>query len=242
MTRAIPSAAREIVREFEGVKLTAYKCPAGVWTIGAGHTGPEVVEGLTITKRQAELYLTEDLQKAARRLQDRIGPAVGELTENQYAALLSFVFNLGADPGWTIWKKLKARDFDAVPAQITRFVYSGGKKLNGLVRRRNAEVELWSRNEPGSADEPVPSSGALRQMDTPPAPAEKPASTPVITAAVSACAAVPVAVQQVQGAIAPYAGQSETVGKVVAILATIGAAAAVLMLVLNWMQRKAAKR
>lgn len=239
MTRAIPKAAREIVREFEGLRLEAYVCPAGVLTIGYGHTGPEVKPGLKITKRQAEIYLTEDLTRAGRRIAERIGPVVSELTDNQYAALLSFVFNLGASPGWTIWKVLKARDFDAVPAQLSRFVYSGKTKLKGLVRRRNAEVALWSEEEPGSADEEV-NSAHLRHAETPPAPVEKPKASPVITAAVGACAGVPVAAQQVMAAVSPYADKSEHVAKVIAVVATIAAAASVALLVLQWLQRKRA--
>lgn len=238
--RPIPDGARKIVREFEGLRLKAYLCPAGLLTIGYGHT-MAVQEGQTCTKRQAELWLTDDLAVAARRLRDRIGPVVDELTENQYGALLSFVFNLGANPDWTIWKKLKARDFDAVPAQIARFVYSGKVKLKGLVRRRNAEIELWSDDEPGSADEEVVSA-VTRQTETPPAPAEKPKAAPIVTAAVSACAAVPVAAKQVTDALSPYADASPIVGQAVALVATLAAGAAVGALVLTWIQRRNAGR
>lgn len=240
MTRPIPEGAREIVRQFEGLKLEAYVCPAGLLTIGYGHT-LAVKAGQTCTKRQAELWLTDDLQVAAKRLRERIGPVVDDLTDNQYGALLSFVFNLGANPSWTIWKKLQARDYDAVPAQLARFVYAGKTKLKGLVRRRNAEIELWSEEEPGSADEEV-HSAVTRFVDTPPAPAEKPKATPIVAAALSACTAVPVAVQQVQTSISPFADKSEIVAKAVAFLATVGAAAAVLICVLQWLQRREAKR
>jgi lysozyme len=243
MTRAIPEAAREIVREFEGYKAKAYKCPAGVWTVGYGHTGPEIVAGLEITKRQGELFLTEDLVKAAKRIEARIGSIVRELTPNQYAALLSFVFNLGAGD-WTLWKRLKARDFDGVPAQLARFVNAGGKKLPGLVRRRNAEIELWSRDEPGTAPDVEVNSAHLRQaiVETPPAPAEKPANTPVIAAALSAAGGVPVAAKSVTDALEPYSEASPWIGQAVALVATVAAGAAVLVLVLQWLQRKAAKR
>lgn len=240
MTRAVNAATIELVKEFEGFRAHAYLCPAGVWTCGYGHTGAEVTEKTACTKRLAEIWLAEDLTKAGARLRSRIGPVVDELTDNQYGALCSFVFNLGADPGWTIWKKLKARDFDAVPAQIVRFVYAGGKKLNGLVRRRNAEVELWSRDEPGSAEEDV-SSAETRFAPTPPAP-EKQQSAPLVTAAVSACAAVPVAAKQVTDAISPYADASPLVGQVVAFVATLAAGAAVAVLVLKWLERRQAKR
>lgn len=241
MSRPVPRVAADLVKRFEGYRSVAYLCPAGVWTAGWGHTGVEIVQGVTCTKRQAELWLREDLAKAGRRLEARIGKVAAELTDNQYAALLSFVFNLGSAPDWTIWKRLKARDFDAVPGQLVRFVNAGGKKLPGLVRRRNAEVELWSTDEPGSEDRELPSS-TTRAVETPPAPAAKPATTPVVTALVGACGAVPVAAQQVTATIAPYAEHSEIVGKVVAIVATIAAAAAVAMLVLTWWQRRQAVR
>jgi len=239
--RSIPACAIELVKEFEGYRDVAYLCPANVWTCGWGHTGPEIVEGVTCTKRQAEIWLKADLSAAARRLEARIGPVVAELTENQYGALLSFVLNLGANPDWTIWKKLKARDFDAVPGQLARFVYAGKTKLRGLVRRRNAEIELWSEDEPGSADE-HPSSAETRNVATPPAPAEKAKNTPVVTAAVSACAAVPVAVKTVTDAVEPFADKSPLVGQLVMALATIAALATVLMLGLAWYQRQQAKR
>lgn len=241
MTRTIPEAAKSLVRDFEGLRLKAYLCPAGVATIGYGHTGPEVKLGQECTQRQANLWLTDDLRIAGRRIAARIGPVVDELTDNQYAALLSFCFNLGAGD-WTIWKKLKARDFDAVPAQLARFVNAGGQKVKGLVRRRNAEIELWSEDEPGAADVEV-NSAHLRQavVETPPAP-EKPQNVPVVTAALSACAAVPVAAKQVTDAIEPYSNASPWIGQAVAVVATVAAAAAVLVLVLQWLARQRAKR
>lgn len=195
MSRAIPARAKALVREFEDFRAKSYLCPAGVWTIGYGHTGPGVKQGQTCTKRQAELWLTEDLQEAAGRLKLRIGAVVDDLTDNQFGALCSFVFNLGANPGWTIWKKLKARDFDAVPTQLARFVYANGKKLNGLVRRRNAEIELWSLDEPGSADEPL-SSAELRVIETPPVAAEKPGKVSFVTQGIGAASIAGAAVAE----------------------------------------------
>lgn len=241
--RPVPDIAVRFVAEKEALRLKAYRDAGGIWTIGYGHTGPEVTAGLTITPETAEAWLRKDLEIAASRLSARIGDVVDELTEHQYAALLSFVFNLGCDPKWTIWKVLKARAFDQVPAQMMRFVNAGGKKLQGLVNRRAAEVVLWSTDEPGSTDASPPSS-VTRAVETPPAPTEKPlvTSKSFITTAATVAATAPVAVKQVSDAIAPYADKSETVAKVAAALATIAAVLAVAALVFQWLKHRAAQR
>ena len=244
--RPIPEAAVELVARWEGLKLKAYFCPAGVLTIGYGSTGPHVTPGLVITKAQAKALLKDDLKIAARRLEAKIGPVVDDLTDNQYAALLSFVFNLGvgkAKPEWNIWKILRAKAFDQVPAQLMRFVNAGGKKLQGLVNRRTDEVRLWSTDEPGSTEDELPSS-STRVMDTPPAPMEKPVATSksFVTTAVTALAAAPVAVQQVNQAIEPYSDKSPLIGQMVAGLATVAAVLAVLALVFQWLKHRNAQQ
>lgn len=240
--RPIPEIAMTFVASKEALRLDAYQDSVGVWTIGYGHTGPEVTSGLATTEAAARAWLRSDLETAAGRLEARIGAVVSELTDNQYAALLSFVFNLGCDPKWTIWKVLKARQFDQVPVQMMRFVYAGGKKLQGLVNRRAAEVALWSTGEPGTVDETPPSS-VTRVVATPPTPMTKPLvqSKSFLTTAATAAAAAPVAVKQVSDAIAPYAGQSETVAKVVAMLATVTAVLAVAALAFQWFKQRTAK-
>lgn len=243
MTRPIPNVARTFVKPFEALELRAYLCPAGVWTIGWGHTGPDVHKGLVITKPVAERMLTADLGVAAAKLRARIGDVVEDLTDNQYAALLSFVFNLGAKPSWTIWKVLKARAFDQVPVQLIRFVYADGKKLNGLVRRRTEEVKLWSTDEPGSVDESLPS-GTTREIETPPAPMEKPVATSksFVASCAGAVAMGPVVVKTVTDTIEPYADKSPAVGQIVATLAIIGACLAVAALVFQWLKARNGKR
>jgi lysozyme len=155
MTRAVPQIAVAFVEAHEGCKLTAYQdAGAGVWTVGVGHCGPEVKAGLTITQQQADDYLRSDLALAAERLAGVVrDAAIQRLSEHQYAALLSFVFNVGAGDGWAIWTKLNSLQFDAVPAQMQRFVYAGGKIVPGLVSRRAAEVALW--NTPDAPPPPV---------------------------------------------------------------------------------------
>lgn len=240
--RAVPQIAIDFVREAEGSKLMAYPDTGGVWTVGVGHVGPEVKPGLHITQRMADLYLKEDLVTAARRLYNVVSePVILSLTDNQYAALLSFVFNLGATPSWKIWKRLNERNFDAVPGEMIRFVNAGGKKVQGLVNRRTKEIALWSTGEPGSVPD-QPSSATTRTAETPPTPADQPKKGGVITAIVGVLASVPVAADSVVKAVAPWMAHSDLVTKGVAIVASVAAGALVLRLALDWLQHERAKQ
>lgn len=172
--RPIPQSAIDFIKAEEAKRLTAYQDGGGVWTIGYGHTGPEVKRGYTITDAQADSDLDKDLATAQQRLAGVVNASIiNELTEHQYGALISFVLNLGAKPEWTIWKRLNRREFDQVPLEMMRFVYdqdpSTGKprKVNGLVNRRADEVKFWSVDEPGSEDIRLTSAN-LREADTPP--------------------------------------------------------------------------
>ena len=163
MTRPIPDLAVDFVSQWEGCELSAYRDVAGVWTVGFGHTGADVIPGLRITKAQAMALLKDDLRVAAARLEARVGKEVlAALSEEQFTALLSFAFNLGANPSWTIWKVLKARKFDQVPPQLMRFVNAGGKVVSGLVNRRAAEwnFTLPASNASGSKSPPSQSSSS----------------------------------------------------------------------------------
>lgn len=242
--RPIPKQAVDLVARWEGFEPTAYLDVVGVPTIGYG-----TIKGVsradvgrrTITKAEAREFLKRDMEEAANDLHDRIGGVVEDLTDNQYSALVSFCYNLGGkNPSWTIWKRLRARQFDQVPVEMMKFVNAGGKKVQGLVNRRTDEVRLWSKDEPGSTRAPVPSH-VTRTTKTPPTaadPVPPGRSGTIITAALSAIGAVPVAAQQVQGAVAPYADHSPIVGQVVAIVATIAAGSAVAVLVLTWLQKQ----
>lgn len=245
MTRSVTERAKAIARDFEGFRGKAYLCPAGVWTLGFGHT-LGVHEEQTCTREQAELWLTNDFYDAAKALERKIGEANAlDLTDNQHDALCDFVFNLGtgspAKAEWTLWGLLRRRAYDQIPAQLTRFVYSGQTKLNGLVRRRNAEVALWSEAEPGSVDEPT-SSAETRVVDTPPAAAAK-ALTPAHIAAVGITAAGGLAegAKQVTALIQPYAAQSDMVQHALTYAATVGAAAAVAVALFTYLAHRRAK-
>ncbi len=144
---------------FEGQRLKAYLCPAGVWTIGVGHTSeagpPRVHEGMTITANESSAILARDLaafELGVERLVDV------PLTQNQFDALVSFAFNcgLGALQKSTLLRKLNAGQYDAVPAELMKWTRAGGKEVAGLVRRRRAEAKMWrglDTSQPASPNE-----------------------------------------------------------------------------------------
>jgi len=132
-----------LIKTFEGLRLKAYLCPAGVPTIGYGHTG-SVKLGDTITAAHAEHLLREDL----RRFEAAIDRLVAvPLTQGQFDALVSFTFNVGtaAFQRSTLRRVLNTGEYDAVPSQFKRWVYGDPKKppLLGLLRRRHAEIARW---------------------------------------------------------------------------------------------------
>lgn len=143
--RAVPEAAVNIVAEFEGFEPKAYRCPAGVWTIGYGHT-KNVTPVMTCTEEEARTLLRDDLFVAADTIRRVLGPdKVDTLTSNQYAALISFVYNCGLNARWGIVRVIREGRLNAVPAELAKFVNAAGKRLPGLVRRRAAEGALWSQ-------------------------------------------------------------------------------------------------
>jgi lysozyme len=139
----------ELLKTFEGCKLKTYLCPAGIPTIGYGHTGPDVTEGLVITKRQAESLLKKDLAKFEK--------GVGELLKvkvspNQFSALVVFAYNvgLGALAGSTLLKKLNAGDIIGAGNEFLRWNKVNKQEVQGLTNRRNAERDLFLTAEPTS--------------------------------------------------------------------------------------------
>lgn len=148
MARTINQAGLDLVKHFEGFYAQTYLCPAGVLTIGYGHTGRDVVLGQCIDQREAEALLREDMEAACAAVQRLV---TVELNDNQFAALASFCFNCGSGNLGvsTLLKKLNHEDYDAVPGELARWSKAtdpatGVKRtLPGLVRRRAAEAELW---------------------------------------------------------------------------------------------------
>tara|TARA_X000001036_G_scaffold380859_1_gene372539 strand:+ start:2244 stop:2669 length:426 start_codon:yes stop_codon:yes gene_type:complete len=132
----------DLIKHFEGCELEAYKCPAGVWTIGYGHI-KGVKEGMTITEQQAEEMLKSELNEYEGYINNLV---TAELNQNQFDAMVSWVYNLGGGnlKASTLLKVLNAGDYAGVPAQMMRWNKAGGKVLEGLTRRRQAEADLFA--------------------------------------------------------------------------------------------------
>jgi len=138
----------DLVKMAEGCKLTAYQCPAGIWTIGYGSTGGDVVEGLSITAAQAEARLLHDVRHA----EDCVKAFVKvEINQHQYDALVDFCFNVGGGnfAQSTLLKKVNANKFDEVEQEFLRWDKAGGRVLKGLHDRRVKEAELFNEKEDG---------------------------------------------------------------------------------------------
>lgn len=139
--------ALPLIREYEGLRLVAYVCPAGVLTIGYGHTGSDVKPGQRITEAQAEALLLRDARAAQLVVRKYVRV---KLAPWQEAALISFVFNLGMArfSGSTLLRLLNKGDYAQVPAQLARWnkgtVDGVLVVLPGLSRRRASEGRLWS--------------------------------------------------------------------------------------------------
>lgn len=131
----------EKIQEFEGLRLTAYKCPAGVWTIGFGHT-KGVKMGQTITKAQAETLLRGDLLPC----EEYVRGLNLELTQGQFDALVDFCFNLGtaALQRSTLLQKIRTKaDEQTIRGEFAKWVNAGGVRLQGLVKRRTWEADRY---------------------------------------------------------------------------------------------------
>ena len=131
----------DLVKHFEGLVLEAYKCPAGVWTIGYGHT-KDVQPGDSWSEDHADHMLEVEMEEYEKYINDLVEV---ELNQNQFDAMVSWVYNLGSSnlQASTLLKVLNAGDYEGVPAQIMRWNKAGGKVLEGLTRRRQAEADLF---------------------------------------------------------------------------------------------------
>lgn len=133
----------DLIKKYEGCRLTAYKCPSGIWTIGYGHTNG-VKKGQKISQKQAEIFLKEDIKK----FENGVKKAVFvPLTQNQFDALVSFCYNcgLGAFKTSTLRKKLNAKDYKGASNEFLRWNKANGVILSGLTRRRKAEKALFDK-------------------------------------------------------------------------------------------------
>lgn len=147
MNRKISQAGLKLIKNFEGCRLTAYKpVPTEIyWTIGWGHHGVDVKQGMTITQAQADAMLVKDLAKYEAYVNDRAYvPITDKLNQNQFDALVSFCYNCG--PG-NLKKLCTGRTIEQIAHNITAYNKAGGKVLAGLVRRREAELALFNKED-----------------------------------------------------------------------------------------------
>lgn len=131
-----------IIKESEGLRLKAYKCPAGVWSIGYGHTGKDVKKGMVITEEKATDLLRSDIARFERHVSyyDKIYG----FTSNEFSALVSFAYNIGTIAGLT---KAGTRTKLQIANKMLEYCYASGKKLNGLYTRRQKERKLFLKKE-----------------------------------------------------------------------------------------------
>ncbi|MBL0849083.1 MAG: lysozyme [Candidatus Liberibacter ctenarytainae] len=140
---AIPPPLTDIIKRFEGLCLSAYRCTAGIWTIGYGHTGCGIYEGMRISVGQANALLYHDAIKCLTQvLKD--SPILAPSGENRISAVGDFVFNLGINryKYSTFKKRIDDEDWSNAAMECNRWIFSGGNKLKDLIARREVEDEL----------------------------------------------------------------------------------------------------
>ena len=146
MTRKISEHGLAKLKQWEGLRTKAYRDDGGVWTIGYGHTAmagaPKPHAGMVISTEEAEKILLKDLVQYEAAVESLVKV---ELNDNQFAALVSFVYNipLAKFKKSTLLKKLNAGNYDAVPNELMKWINVDRKKNQGLVNRRRAEGYLW---------------------------------------------------------------------------------------------------
>ena len=146
--KRIGQAGLALIKQYEGCRLAAYRCAAGVWTIGYGHTAG-VHSGMTITQAQADAYLQQDIAKFEGYVNNpAYVPITEQLNQNQFDALASFAFNLGAG---NLRKLCKGRTAAQIARTMPNYNKAAGKVLAGLRRRRAAEQALFNKPVSGTA-------------------------------------------------------------------------------------------
>ena len=141
--RPVNPAGLNLIREFEGLRLQAYLCPGHVFTIGYGHTRT-AKPGMQISEAKADKLLSDDLKTVADQVERFVKVP---LNDNQFAALASFVFNVGVTNfmNSTLLRLLNRGWYEQVPVQLMRWTKIGTETSGGLTRRRRAEATLWNR-------------------------------------------------------------------------------------------------
>lgn len=148
---------RAFITDWEGRQSKAYKDSAGIWTIGVGHTGPEVHQGLVWTREQCDQALRVDLFEAERDLHECV---TVDISQPEFDALVAWQFNTGGLRGSTLLKRLNAGVYDKVDDEMRRWNKAtvGGKKvaIRGLTARRLSESELWATGDYRTRNETTP--------------------------------------------------------------------------------------
>lgn len=264
--RPIPAFLPTWIEGAENKAYKAYPDLGGIWTIGIGHTGPEVKQGSVANDALIDYYLREDLQVAVNKLYKVLSPAaILRLSENQWGALISFVFNTGAGATWDIWKAIEAGRLQDVPGELARFTKYRDKKTgqlkvaNGLVNRRAAETAMWNTPDPvdlrNLQNVPPPavavmanvepadiiSSAATRNLETPPTVQfAKHAAAQTWAGIGTALAFAPTAIKSVTDTLAEWSTGHGWVDQAHTLAMSVGAACAVAALVYGWLNRKGA--
>lgn len=154
--RPVGAAGLALIKEFEGCRLKAYKAlpTEKYWTIGWGHYGLDVKEGQTITQAEADNLLVVDCQTFADMVDSKANvPLTEQLNANQRDALISFAFNCGSA---NLRKLCRNRSLPQIRDAMALYNKSGGKTIQGLVRRRAAEQALWDKPVPVLDNTPTP--------------------------------------------------------------------------------------
>lgn len=166
-----------LIKEFEGFRSKAYRCPAGVWTVGYGHTSaagePKVGPLTVVTREEGEAILRRDLGTFERAVAEAVRVTV---TCNQFSALVSFCYNVGpgAFRSSSVLKAVNAKQWNEVPRRLALWNKAGGKVLPGLVRRRAAEAALFLERDHVSPAKEVEIE-QVEAHETPDVPHGKPA-------------------------------------------------------------------
>ena len=198
-----------LIKQWEGLRLEAYLCPAKVWTIGYGHTAT-AKKGMSISEAEAVNLLRGDLARFQRCVENAV---TVPLNDNQFAALVSFCFNVGegAFRGSTLLKKLNAGNYDAVSSELARWNKVGKSVSAGLTNRRAAEAGLWVKGSFVSSNYIEPS-----------APSDGKGSAVAAYGGIAAAAATAAPAVQALGGVPMWVG--------VAIVAAVVVLAAIVLL------------
>jgi lysozyme len=131
-----------LTKSFEGLRLEAYKDSGGIWTVGYGHTGPDLLAGMKISQADADMMLRADLSVAVACVNRGV---TEEISQPQFDAMVDFCFNVGRGNFLqsSLLRKVNVGDLEGAAAQFLLWVNIAGRKSDGLVRRRKAEHAMF---------------------------------------------------------------------------------------------------